>query len=66
MYDPKIGVSSSQARMSVYAPDISFKTPTVDISGGDAYTAGPANYDTEAYTSTTFQDPKFNMQGVEW
>lgn len=51
--------------MSVYAPTIDFKTPTVDIAGGDAYTAAPSNYDTNAVSSASLQDPRFDFQGTE-
>jgi len=61
MYGPTVGVNSSRARMEVYSPDIAFKTPTVGIAYGDAYTAGPANYDTEAVTGAALQGPKISL-----
>jgi len=61
MYGPTVGVSAKRGQMEVYSPQIAFKTPSVGISGGDAYTAGPANLDTDAVTGAGMKGPQIDL-----
>ena len=57
MYDPVLGNDFRNAKIVNYAPTLAFKTPYVNMSGGNAHTSGPANTDTEAITGTVFKAP---------